>query len=652
MTTSEQNTAPGQGPNTSFQTGATRSTAIKLGLFVVLATVIAIGAYFGVPTFLLDNNDANNQRRPVAVERGTLLDDVTASGSVTFPHLESLRFDISGTVAEILVDEGDSVTTGQTLIVLDDVTISALESAVAQAEIDLQEAGVELAALLRGATALERAIAASALADARVDVKAAAAQMAEFTSADGTESAATREAKDALTSANDALARAVSAADDVAAAQAELISGAREVSDDATADYESQLSGWFGNVVSAEDRKRSPDELFSKWQVSVDSIFSDSSALTKSPLDDLATPWNELVVWVWTHLTPYPILTSCDETSKAYTFRCPSAEINESWDLKIDAEESLNEAIEDAADAASAQQNLIDASRDDVAEAVDAVVESTDAIEIGVLVAAFDEAFEREREAEANVAELDDLDLLQIKLATAGVNQAKAGLDKAVRELAGTQISAPFDGVVTSISVDIGDPVNRTTQTIDIIDPSIVQVDATVDEIDVLLLKLGDRVSVALDALPDRTLVGTVAEIGEGVNQQGVIQFPLSIDLEPPDGIELIEGLSATATIVINQIDDALLIPLQSVGGSFNQATVDVVDGNSFVTTPVTLGASDGFWVVVESGLSEGQQVLMTVAETVDPFQQLFGAGGTAIRIPGGFGAAGGRGGGQAGGGR
>ena len=118
--------------------------------------------------------------------------------------------------------------------------------------------------------------------------------------------------------------------------------------------------------------------------------------------------------------------------------------------------------------------------------------------------------------------------------------------------------------------------------------------------------------------------------------------------LTPPEGIELIEGLSATATIVLNQIDNALLIPLQAVGGSFNQPTVDVTDGDTFVTTSITLGASDDFWVIVESGLTEGQEVLMEVAEeAIDPFQQFFGGGGGggAIRIPGGLRGGGGGGG-------
>ena len=74
------------------------------------------------------------------------------------------------------------------------------------------------------------------------------------------------------------------------------------------------------------------------------------------------------------------------------------------------------------------------------------------------------------------------------------------------------------------------------------------------------------------------------------------------------------------------------------MGGSFFQATVDIATPDGFVTTNIELGASDDFWVIVESGISEGQEVLMAVAESVDPFQQLFDAFGGAIGIPGGGG--------------
>jgi len=631
--------------------------AVKLGVFITITTVIAVGAYFGAQAFLLNDDAIDEERSPVAVQRGTLLDDVTASGSVSFPELESLRFDISGTVAELLVDEGDEVVEGQPLILLDDVTIAALESAVATAESALNDAGGDLAELLGGATGLERAIAVSNLADARVASMNAASELTEFTSSDGsTDSPATVSAKEALTDANDALADVIAAAEDSAQAQAELVADSREIFDDAETEYQTQLTGWFGNVVTGNNLDMSPADLFSSWATTVDQIIEDATAQTESQVDDLATPWNETVVWVWTHLTPYPILTNCDATSDAFTFRCPSAEIDNAWDTEVAAQEALDEVIDDAAAVAKAQQVLIDAAQEVVESAAEDIVETVNDTDISALAATLAEKIEIENDLEDTLAALDDLDTLEIKLATAAVNSANAQLDNAKFELAASNLLAPFDGVISSISVDVGDPVNRTTATVDILDPNIVTIEGSVDEIDILSLRVGDTVTVVLDALPDQTLEGVIEEIGDGVNQQGVIEFPLTIALTPPDGIDLIEGLSATATIVLNQIDNALLIPLQAVGGSFTAPSVDVLNNDGFTTTLITLGASDDFWVVVESGLVEGQQVLMTVAEeNADPFAQFFGGGGGAIRIPGGnfpAGAAGGGGANQRGGGR
>jgi len=649
LTPSEHNSSQMHPNRYESQRGFVATTPIKFGVFIVLASVIAVGAYFGAKEFLLSDDDATDERRAVTVGRGTLLDDVTASGSVSFPELESLRFDISGTVAELLVEEGENVVEGQPLILLDDVTISTLESAVVNAELALQDAAEELSELLGGATDLERAVAESNLADARVAAMNAATDLADYTSNDGTDSPATAAAKHELSDANEALEDALLVAADDAETQAELVAVEQEAYDDAVTAYSDQITGWFGSVVSDDDQSVSPETLFEVWGTTVDQLFEDSTNTVKSPPDDLSTPWNESVLWVWTHLTPYPILTGCTYTS--FTARCPSAEIDEAWEVKVDAEEVLLEAIDDANMAAKAQQVLVDAAQDDVEAAAEDVVDSVNDTEINALAATLSEKIELEKDNEQTVSELGALDSLQIKLATAAVNEANALLQNAQNERAAANLVAPFSGVVSSISVDVGDPVSRNTPTIDILDPSIVTVEGTIDEIDVLSLKVGDQVAVTLDALPDQILEGMVDEIGDGVNQQGIVEFPLTIALTPPEGIDLIEGLSATATIVINQIDNALLVPLQAIGGSFDQPTVDVVTGDGFTTTNVELGASDDFWVVVESGISEGQEVLIEVAESVDPLQQLFGGGGGAIRIPGGATFSGGGGGRAPGGG-
>ena len=168
--------------------------------------------------------------------------------------------------------------------------------------------------------------------------------------------------QDAVAAQAELLADAIKAAEDDAEVKAELVSDARETLDDAVSSYSDRITGWFGSIVSEEDRVIEPAALSEKWGLTVDEIFKSSVDIAKSPDDDFSTPWNELVVWVWTHLTPYPIMFDC-ENSQA-SGRCPSAEIQVAWDVKIAAEDLLSEVLENEKNAAETQQDLVDAAKD------------------------------------------------------------------------------------------------------------------------------------------------------------------------------------------------------------------------------------------------------------------------------------------------
>ena len=75
---------------------------------------------------------------------------------------------------------------------------------------------------------------------------------------------------------------------------------------------------------------------------------------------------------------------------------------------------------------------------------------------------------------------------------------------------------------------------------------------------------------------------------------------------------------------------------------------IDVfIDDESFESVSVTLGPSDEFWVVIESGLQLDDKVMMKAVSETDPFERLMG------RIPRSFGSGfGPPGGGPPGGGR
>ena len=229
-------------------------------------------------------------------------------------------------------------------------------------------------------------------------------------------------------------------------------------------------------------------------------------------------------------------------------------------------------------------------------------------------------------------------DPLDVALRQADVTAARASLDAAAAMLADATITAPWDGAVSAVSVEVGDSVNPNTVVIEIVDPTVVEIDGTVDEIDVLFIGEGARASVTMDALAGQTLAGRVVELGSVAEaQSGVVTYPISIQVLVPAQLELPEGLSAVATVILREERDVLLVPVDALYGSFDRPVVKVARNGTFVDREVVLGDSDGFWVVVESGVSEAELVLMESRETAS--EGVFGA----LRglVGGGFGGPG-----------
>ena len=170
-----------------------------------------------------------------------------------------------------------------------------------------------------------------------------------------------------------------------------------------------------------------------------------------------------------------------------------------------------------------------------------------------------------------------------------------------------------------------------------------VEVDGIVDEIDVLSIRQGAGVEVTLDALPGEVIPGAVVSVSPGAtNQQGVVTYPIGIRMEVPPSLQVREGLTAVASIVLRQERNVLLLPQQALVGSFDHPMVRVIAANGLVENrPVTLGDSDDFWVSVKEGLQVGEQVVMESADvgtsrfSFGQFRRVTGGSGSGGR-PGG----------------
>ena len=264
--------------------------------------------------------------------------------------------------------------------------------------------------------------------------------------------------------------------------------------------------------------------------------------------------------------------------------------------------------------------------------------------------------------AQSDLAALRDSAPLELALLQAEVASARSLLELELERLESSTLQAPMAGLVSFVGVEAGASVNRNTPIVEVVDPTVVELDGVVDEIDVLLVEVGAEAEVTMDALPGQTLRATVTSVATvGQNQQGVVSYPLRIRLEVPRRVQLLEGLSASANIVIRRENNVVIVPLQAIFGTFDEPLVQVVsEGGSIEQRPVVLGNNDEFWVAVREGLAEGERVVMqgTTASTQQlDFRQAFrqfggGFGGRGRRDGDGGGRGGGGGGRRGGGGR
>ena len=241
-------------------------------------------------------------------------------------------------------------------------------------------------------------------------------------------------------------------------------------------------------------------------------------------------------------------------------------------------------------------------------------------------------------QAEADLAELLAGPLSEeALLAQAKLDSAEHDLANAIGLEEDAEIRSPINGYVATVNVEEGDPANANTIIVEVVDPRVVEVDGVVDEIDVLSIPVGTPTDISLDALPGQRLRGTVVQIAPAaLNQQGVVSYPIRVKVEAPDGVALKEGLTTVANILLQEERNVLLIPQQSLYGTFDSPLVRLVNGEGTIEeTSVELGNSDDFWIEVRAGLKEGDRLAMEsadVATTGPGFRSLRGATGGSNR--------------------
>ncbi len=461
--------------------------------------------------------------------------------------------------------------------------------------------------------------------------------------------------------AQEALVNEQGRADGDEADRAEAKTAAVEDVAESVAEYGEVFELWLGvnpfDVAGVDLAATEPGAVLDALGADLAVLF-DPSAITAElgfkeaagglPVDDLATAWDELTVFTWLSLFPGTVAITVDDGNEESGTRYVADELDAAWNAVLAANEALDDLDASNALARTASDGRLENAKRGVelaSTALDDLLAAAGVVDVEAAVqrVAFAEAEETEArdalaslEAGPDALELEnktsDLEVAREVLAAdeTALAEAQAGPDTdrvALREaqlasallaaegaeenLADATVRSLYDGTVTEMMIESGDLVNRGQPVAIIVDRSVVEVVGSVDELDVLKVAEGAKATVALDALGGKALPGVVSFVAATPEQGQVVNYEFKVTIEMPEGVSLLEGLTATATVVTSRQSRVILVPNNAIGGSVIQPTVRVDSDGGIEERPVTLGQSDGFWTAVMAGLTEGEQVMI-----------------------------------------
>ncbi len=233
-----------------------------------------------------------------------------------------------------------------------------------------------------------------------------------------------------------------------------------------------------------------------------------------------------------------------------------------------------------------------------------------------------DEALERLARAEVSHRER----VAAAEAATGQVRELEAQHAKSV-------LTAPFDGLAVyyvpeanrfglpASAIAAGEQVREGQKLVRVVDLRRMVVNTRIHEARVSSLRPGQAVQIRVDAFPNRTLKGKVAQVSPVASpdiwaRTDVRVYPVTISLdENPLGLK--PGMSAEVRIVTGERKGVLVVPARAVLAIGRSRSCYVNTGKELVEREVVTGAGDGTNVEVTAGLQEGDVVL------ADPFAVL-----------------------------
>jgi hypothetical protein len=145
-------------------------------------------------------------------------------------------------------------------------------------------------------------------------------------------------------------------------------------------------------------------------------------------------------------------------------------------------------------------------------------------------------------------------------------------------------------------------------------DLSVMMSRTYVNEIDISKVKEGQLVRIGVDAFPDKKFTGvitSVANIGEQLANADAKVFEVMIEINESDPI-MRPSMTTSNQIVISTMQDVVYVSIDAI---HSQDSIPFVYTKNHLRQIVVLGEANDTEIIVEQGLSAGDEVYVSLPE-------------------------------------
>jgi RND family efflux transporter MFP subunit len=203
----------------------------------------------------------------------------------------------------------------------------------------------------------------------------------------------------------------------------------------------------------------------------------------------------------------------------------------------------------------------------------------------------------------------------------------KTQLDQFKKQLEYCIIKAPADGILVYSQTRFWDPESRIQvgavvmyqmPIFQLPELDRMQVKVRVHESKVKKLKEGQKAEIRVEALPNRVLHGTVKTVATLADMQmawrrgGLKEYETIVTIDDlPSDAALKPNMTSEVSIKVDQVDDALLVPVQAVAEIEGQHYAYIMSSRGVERREVSVDKSNDKYIQIQSGLEEGERICL-----------------------------------------